>query len=111
VKLANCQNDCCLALQALHFMRAKVPPEMKAPKEHWNAANLNPKVCCQKKYGITCDGSKVTEISWPKFQLQGTFPEYIGKSMPSLKKCNVSKNSLSGVFPRSLGTSKTISVM
>jgi len=66
--------------------------------ESSSSANVNPTICCQGM-GITCEGSSVTEISWPSKGLSGELPESFIKEMTNLKKLNLSYNALSGSFP------------
>jgi hypothetical protein len=66
------------------------------------SANLNPTLCCSRDIGITCSGSKVTEISWANRKLHGSIPEDSFKHFGSLVKLNLSMNAISGAFPKYL---------
>jgi len=89
VERSECPNDCCRAMRTMESFGMQT--------ESSSSANVNPTICCQGM-GITCEGSSVTEISWPSKGLSGKIPESF-KEMTNLKKLNLSDNALSGSFP------------
>lgn len=60
-------------------------------------ANTDPEICCAD-FGITCDGSSITAISWANKGLNGEISATF-KDMKKLKKLNLSSNDITGEFP------------
>lgn len=104
VKQTECKTDCCKVITIIQDLGKKF--ETSA-----NSANYDTDICCDSKYGITCDtSSSVIDISWENRKLSGSIPDSFS-DLKKLKKLNLSMNSLTGSFPKSLAEDTSIQVL
>ena len=100
-----CKTQCCAALRAYRELGGK--PKFTPTKAN---ADNNATICCSSDQGIECNGNSVTSIDWSDKKLKGELESADWQEedqtrkdllfdLKSLKKLDLSNNSISGFYP------------
>lgn len=95
VQEKECLNDCC---KAVSIMKDLEHEDYKDAIGDSNSDSTVDSAICCGNFGITCEGSSITQISWPSKGLKGSIPDTFN-DLKKLKLLNLSSNDLTGGFP------------